>query len=279
MASVNSPFRLFIKPLLYKLLGENNYAYFLYLGKIRDIEKKLVEEDELELLPQLLTDTDEVIDIGANYAYYTHRLANICTKGRVYAFEPIPFTYKVCSMIIKKYGFNNVRLYQKGVGDKNEFVAFNVPILDFGGISAGQAHLNTRNNELAGKEQHYKFTQSKVITCEVVTIDTFLQELTNLTYVKIDIEGAELFALRGMLKTIQKFLPVILIEINPFFLQGFGLQEQEIRHFFAELGYSFYIYNKSSGKISSYPSDNFVERNYLVLHNKHLEKYSHLIVS
>ena len=40
---------------------------------------------------------------------------------------------------------------------------------------------------------------------------------------KIDIEGAELFALQGMQKTIKKWLPVILIEINPFFLKTLAL--------------------------------------------------------
>ena len=95
MASVKSTFRNLIKPLLYNLLGEKHYIYFQTLGKIRDINKRLVEEDELELLPQLVGLSDDVIDIGANYAYYTHRLSKLCPTGRVYAFEPIPFTFEV----------------------------------------------------------------------------------------------------------------------------------------------------------------------------------------
>ncbi|MEI9806548.1 MAG: FkbM family methyltransferase [Bacteroidota bacterium] len=49
--------------------------------------------------------------------------------------------------------------------------------------------------------------------CEVVDIDSFLlPKLKKLTFVKIDIEGAEYFALKGMEKTLQQFKPVILIE-------------------------------------------------------------------
>ena len=277
MASVHSPFRSFIKPILFKLLGERGYAHFQVLGKIKDIEGKLVEEEELELLPHILQKDDEVIDVGANYAYITHRLANICKKGKVYAFEPIPFTFNVCQKIIKKYGFKNVELYQKGVGSKNEQMEFSAPLIDFGGISAGQAHMNSRNNELEGKEKHYKFEKAKTFTCDVVSIDSFLPNIKKLSYVKIDIEGAELFALQGMQKTIKKWLPVILIEINPFFLKGFDVTEQDVRDFFEPLNYHFYIYDSISKKMQPYEAIDFVEKNYLMLHDSHLKKFAHLI--
>lgn len=72
-------------------------------------------------------------------------------QKKVYAYEPIPFTYKVCSLLIKHYRLNNVVLYQQGVGAINETKRFSVPVADFGGISAGQAHMAERNNELKGK--------------------------------------------------------------------------------------------------------------------------------
>lgn len=277
MASVNSPVRKFVKPILYKLLGEKGYSFFQYLGKVKDIEGRLVEEDELALLPEILKETDEVIDIGANYAYITHRLANICTKGIVYAFEPIPFTFNVCQRIIKKYGFKNVKLYQKGVGQKNEQMKFSVPLINFGGISAGQAHMDGRNNELKGKKDYYKFDKAKTFSCDVVTIDSFLPNIKNLAFVKIDIEGAELFALEGMRKTIGIWNPIIMLEITPFFLEGFGIKEQAIRDFFKPLNYHFYTYEKEIGKLVSYSFDSFEDRNYLMLHDNHLTQLKHLI--
>ncbi len=277
MASVHSPFRSFIKPILFKLIGEKSYTYFQFLGKVKDIENKLVEEDELELLPHIIEADDEVIDIGANYAYITHRLAGICTMGKVYAFEPIPFTYNVCAMLVKKYKLNNVALYQKGVGARNETMEFSVPLADFGGISAGQAHMEGRNNELDGKEQHYRFKKAKTFQCDVVAIDSFLPDLKKLSFVKIDIEGAELFALQGMRKTIDKFHPVIMLEINPFFLQGFGIDEAQLRSFFAETEYSFFRYNKATKKLHA--DDQFIESNYIMLHPQHLDKFSKHIAS
>ncbi|MBI3558630.1 MAG: FkbM family methyltransferase, partial [Deltaproteobacteria bacterium] len=161
MASVNSPIRKFVKPLLYKLLGERGYFWFQYYGKLRDIEKRLVEEPEMELLPQLLTADSVSLDIGANYAYYTVRLAQLCPQGRVHAFEPIPGTYEICKKLVEHYGFRNVELFQKGVGAKNEKIEFEVPLQDMGTISAGQAHIKGRNNDMEGKEKYHAFAKHR----------------------------------------------------------------------------------------------------------------------
>ena len=81
MASVHSPVRKFLKPILFKLFGKSVYPWFQFKAKARDIDSRLVEEKEMELLPLLLTANDEAIDIGANYAYYTERLAHLCKKS------------------------------------------------------------------------------------------------------------------------------------------------------------------------------------------------------
>src|SRR3981081_3931150 len=99
MASVNSPIRKFLKPILFKLLGKKGYKWAQFYGKKKDIVNRLVEEIEMELLPQLVKKDDEVLDIGANYAYYTERLSRLVPLGKVYAFEPIPFTYEVAEML------------------------------------------------------------------------------------------------------------------------------------------------------------------------------------
>ena len=77
MASVNSPVRKFIKPLLFRLLGKRGYKYAQFYGKMRDIDHRLVEEKEMELLPLFVKPGDSVLDIGANYAYYTDRLSRL----------------------------------------------------------------------------------------------------------------------------------------------------------------------------------------------------------
>jgi FkbM family methyltransferase len=280
MASVNSPFRRFIKPILFKLLGKRFYKHFQYLGKLKDIKNRLVEEPEIELLPHFIRTKDEVLDIGANYAYYTERMANLCKEGRVYAFEPIPFTAEVAKKIIKKLQLNNVVFYQKGVGIKTEVLQFSVPKLDFGAISAGQAHIGTRNNELVKGSNLHISDKYENFDCEVIDIDTFLlPTLKNLTFIKIDIEGAEYFAFQGMKQTLLQFKPVVLIEIVPLFLKSFNVKVEDFQNFIEqELGYIIFEYDKPRQKLYQVTGNTVEkEKNYILIHTEKVNSFAHLI--
>lgn len=275
MASVKSAFRTAIKPSLYRLLGESNYEYFQYLGKLKDIKGRLVEEDELALYPRLIGASDDVIDIGANYAYHTHRMATLCPQGVVHAFEPIPFTFRVCERIVRHFKFDNVRLHQLGVGRENANVTFRVPLADFGGISGGQSHIAARANVAGGAT--YKFERSTSLDCKIVALDDFLPDLKRLTFVKIDIEGAEYFALEGMRGLLQRFAPVVMLEIVPEFLEGFGLTEAPLRTFAEALGYRFYRYMPASGKLMPQGQRAFEEANYFMLTGDHETRYADIV--
>jgi len=280
MASVNSPFRRFIKPILFKLLGKRFYKHFQYLGKLKDIKNRLVEEPEIELLPHFIRTKDEVLDIGANYAYYTERMANLCKEGKVYAFEPIPFTAEVAKKIIKKLQLNNVVFYQKGVGIKTEVLQFSVPKLDFGAISAGQAHIGTRNNELVKGSNLHISDKYENFDCEVIDIDTFLlPTLKNLTFIKIDIEGAEYFAFQGMKQTLLQFKPVVLIEIVPLFLKSFNVKVEDFQNFIEqELGYIIFEYDKPRQKLYQVTGNTVEkEKNYILIHTEKVNSFAHLI--
>ncbi len=274
MASVHSPIRKFLKPILFKLFGNSLYPWFQYKAKVRDIEMKLVEEKEMELLPYFINKNTEAIDIGANYAYFTVRMAQLGSK--VYAFEPIPFTFKVCKMVVNHYKLNNVTLYQNGVGEKNETHKFNVPIMDFGAISAGQAHFGDRNDEGEGKEIHANYHKTEVIDCEVVALDTLSKDYNHISFIKIDIEGAEYFALKGMKNLVEKFKPVILLEINPFFLKGFNLSDLQMKEYISSMGYKTFVYDETIKKLCTWDKE-FTEANYIIIHKEKLSSYNNLI--
>ncbi len=278
MASVKSPLRNFFKPILFKLLGKKGYKWAQYYGKKKDIEKRLVEEIEMELLPQLVHKDDEVLDIGANYAYYTERLSRLAPEGKVYAFEPIPFTYSVALMLVKKFRLKNVELYNKGVGQKTETMRFSVPKLKIGALSAGQAHMADRNNDMVKGTEYYVSDKTEEFDCEVVDIDSFLlASLRQLSFVKIDIEGAEYFALKGMEKTLQKFTPVILVEIVPVFLKSFTIDITFFQDYIErQLGYTIFVYDQEIQKLRATGSI-AKDRNYILIHTSKVPDHKHLI--
>jgi len=279
MASVNSPIRRLVKPFLFKMLGKRGYKWVQYYAKKRDIKYRLVEEIEMELLPQLIKHDDEVLDIGANYAYYTERLSKLATDGRIYAFEPIPFTYEVASMIVKKFRLKNVNLYQKGLGEKTEILRFSVPKLSFGSMVAGLAHMAKRDNNVLKGTGHFVSDDTNEFDAEVVDIDSFLlPELKKLSFVKIDIEGAEYFALKGMEKTLDKFKPVILIEIVALYLRSFNIELSFFQEYIQDtLGYKIYKYDKDSKKLIQQIGPIDDERNFFLIHSINVNAYKNLI--
>ena len=278
MASVNSPIRTLVKPIFYKLLGRKGYRYVQMRAKIKDIKERLVEEKEMALLPSFINSGDTVIDLGANYAYYVERMSKLVgNNGKVIAFEPIPFTYEVCKMICKKLNLKNVDLHPFAAHENNEELEFRVPKLDFGGISAGQSHLASRNNDLAGKENYYAFNEAEIVHCEGKKLDTFLpSDLQKLSFVKIDIEGGEYFALKGMKETLLKHNPTILIEIQPFFLKGLNISELDLLDLIKSMNYDVYYYEIDVKKLKLV-TENLWDDNYIFIHNSKIENYRSLI--
>lgn len=278
MASVNSPLRRLLKPLAFRIVPDRVYFWLHCYGKLRDIKLRLVEEREMSLLPEFIRPGDEAIDLGANYAYYTAPMSGLVgPTGKVYAFEPIPFTAKVFRKLISRLGIHNVELTEKGAGARNERVVFHVPLQDFGAPSAGISHIGSRNNDLPGRDQYYAFDRHEAISCDVVAIDDYLlPRLSRLSFIKIDIEGAEYFALQGMQRTLEKFKPVILVEIQRFFLQGFDLTEEQVIGLIGEMGYEMFVYDASSHKLRPYtgPLPDF---NYVLIHRSATARYAHLL--
>jgi len=274
MATIHSPLRKFLKPILFALFGKSLYPWFQHVAKVRDIDMKLVEEKEMELLPYFIDKNSEAIDIGANYAYFTVRMAHLGRK--IYSFEPIPFTFKVCKMVVNHYKLKNVILYQNGVGERNEVRKFSVPIMTSGAISAGQSHFEERENEGAGKELHVNYEKTEIVSCEVLALDSLSNDFDNISFVKMDIEGAEYFALKGMAELIRKFKPVILLEINPFFLKGFNLTDGMMKELINGMGYEVFIYSENTKKLCYWDSE-FIESNYIIIHRDKLNAYKMLI--
>ncbi|WCT11872.1 FkbM family methyltransferase [Mucilaginibacter jinjuensis] len=280
MASVKSPIRTLVKPFLFRLLGKRGYKYAQFYGKKRDIQHRLVEEKEMELLPYFVKPGDCAIDVGANYAYYTDRLSGLAgNEGKVFAFEPIPFTYMVCAMIVKSNKLGNVSLFNLGVSDKNQTLKFSVPKLSYGPISAGQAHIATRTNAEEDKQKYYNFEQEEEVTCDVVALDTFNLELSgkNVSFIKIDIEGAEYFALKGMEQLIKKHLPVILIEVQPYFLNGFNIEASDLESYISQtLGYNIYYYDEELKKLKPLKTELF-DANFILIPVSKIDSYQQII--
>jgi FkbM family methyltransferase len=265
--AANSLPRRVVKRLLAPMLTEGTYSLFQAVAMGWDIRNRSWWEPELELIDRVVRDGDTVIDIGANYGLWAYHLSRaVGRSGKVYSFEPIPFTARTFRLIGRALGFlDNVELVNKGCGETPGRVEFTVPVQSGIAISAGLVHMGGRKDQRPGKDVHASFEKTKSIECEVITLDEFLPEIEHLSLLKCDIEGADLFAMRGARRLLEKHKPVVVIEITPWFLEGFGLAVSDVYGFFEALGYRCYRYDEG-GRLIPTPASRIVEDNWVFVH-------------
>lgn len=158
------------------------------------------EKDSILTWEKLIGRDSIVFDIGANIGYYTLIAAHNVTKGSVHSFEPVPVNFKALENNISLNNLSNVIANACGISNVQSFEKYYVSSID--------------NSGMSGMKPAENFS-GLVETINTITIDDYSNEhgLERLDFIKIDIEGNELNALMGMEKVLQKFKPVIFIEL------------------------------------------------------------------
>jgi FkbM family methyltransferase len=276
----NSALRRITKQVLHRLLGDSSYKYFQAISKAKDIRNGSWSEPELDLIPYAVQSGETALDLGANFGLYCYHLSRVLKDaGRIYAFEPVPFTFATLRVVAKMLRFQNVTLIEKGCAEEAGRISFEVPVQASGAFAAGQAYIGGRHDDREGKEQQVRWAGTSHVDCEVVKLDEFLPEIKELSLIKCDIEGAELFAFRGAAKLIAKHLPSVICEINPWFLEGFGIRLEELLTFFFDQGYQLYHYRNDEGRgtLKQVEIEQVVEDNYIFIHSRRLERFTPML--
>jgi FkbM family methyltransferase len=262
----NSASRRVVKRALAPLVNTKPYHWIRCLAMGWDIRTGAWTEPELDLIRYVVKPGDSVIDVGANYGLYAYHLSRaVGARGKVYAFEPIPVTCDGLRIITRALRLRNVEVHEKGCQDKPGTLSFVVPVQENGAMISGTVHLAGRVNDRPGRERHARFDKTREVTCEVVVLDDYLPRLDNLSFVKCDTEGADYRVLRGARQLIRRNLPVVVAEINPWFLEGFGIKIEEFIGFFSEMGYGLYRY--VDGRLLRTPIEKIEEDNWVFVHD------------
>lgn len=150
-----------------------------------------------------------VLDLGANIGITSIALANICKKGKVVAVEPVPITFKMLKSNIKKANLNNISLHNFAIGNKK-----------------GEISMQLRTDFLAGAfvaDRYQADHQHHTVKVNIECLDDIFYKFDykRLDFIKMDLEGYELFALEGAQKIIKKFKPIVYLEMNHWCLNVF----------------------------------------------------------
>ena len=149
-------------------------------------------ERELALLPFLVPRDRTAVDVGANIGTYTEALVRLCPH--VVAIEPNPpWAAELSEM------FKEVRVIRGAASNGAGQMTLRVPTSV---ALAGMATIEP-NNQLGGRNV-------EEVVVDVFTIDSL--NLTDIGFIKIDVEGHEEAVVQGAIETIRTHRPNLLIE-------------------------------------------------------------------
>jgi protein O-GlcNAc transferase len=175
---------------------------FYEIGMLQDIEQRLSNLEGCT-----------IVDAGAYIGNHTVFFATHCHADKVISFEPFRASY---NQLLANVKLNNL----EGIVQ-----AFDVAL----GEKAGKASINVLDEDNKGANE-ISFEGKEEI--DIVKMDTLLlKKLDRLDVMKVDVEGMEISLLKGALKTIDKFSPLLYIEA---FEQG---RLNELINLLSPLGY------------------------------------------
>lgn len=201
------------------------------------------DKHEIDLLKQLLKPGDHVLDIGANIGFYAKIISNIVgEKGKVYCFEPDSTNYKYLVKNIKDN--SNIKPFNLAVSDKDEVI-------------------KVYKSKLLNVD-HRTYPVNNYDSVEEInarSIDWMLgKEIEKVDLIKIDIQGFELTAFKGMRKLLSQNDHIkIIAEYWPHGFMRAGTSAIDFYDFFHELGYQFKLIDGE--KLSP------LNRDYIVINN------------
>jgi len=174
-----------------------------------------------------------VLDIGANIGYFTFlAAARVGPSGRVWAIEPNRKNVAFLLASRARNGFSQVAIIQAAASDRWEV------------LSLSTDYSNGAALEAAGLEPD-QFIEPVM----ALPLDACLPRSPRIDVVKIDVEGAEGKALRGMLDLLERDLPLVFSEFTPSTLPSVSrISSAEYLEMFTSRGYSLAVLEDSGLK-------------------------------
>jgi len=186
------------------------------------------EREEAAFARRVLKPGDVAVDIGAHIGFFTMQMAAaVGADGRVYAFEPFDANADLLERSILENAFDDRIFFRRaavGAAPGRAALTFPVETLNSGGAYL----LREGTAPLAGN-----------LTKEVPVVALDALDLRRpVTFIKMDVEGAEPQVVRGAAKILAEDRPIILSELHPTQLdRASGVSAAEFLSQLAAIGY------------------------------------------
>jgi FkbM family methyltransferase len=215
--------RIVTRVLLSPALRDRPPALALY-AQLYLLGKRLAERREQRFFRRQVTPGMVIFDVGANLGFYTTLLADLAgPAGRVHSFEPDPLSFGILKR--RTIQCANIVANQTAVGDHS-----------------GHITLFCNRSNRADNRVHASLGEETAEAVEVplTTLDAYCEAagIDRIDAVKMDIQGAEVAALRGFRRTLSRTRPQwLLIEFSPEHLRAGTSGTEEFWSILDELGF------------------------------------------
>jgi FkbM family methyltransferase len=188
---------------------------------------RVYERAELAFVSATLKPGQTVLDVGANVGLYSALSGKLVgPEGRVVAFEPDPESFHYLQQTIRENELENVHAVNAAASE-----------------SDGSAHLFTSTSNRGDSRLYNNELSDGQVPVKTVRLDDYLQAagITELDYIKIDVQGFEGSVLAGLQETIRQSPRLTMVaEFWPEGLRNAGTDPHQLLSQLESLGMHLY---------------------------------------
>jgi FkbM family methyltransferase len=170
------------------------------------------------VVQHLVKEGDTVLDCGSNFGYNAVIMGKqIGPSGRLFAFEPQRIVNQQLSGNMILNNIYNAIVVHAALGQEQGITTMSPVSYDLDWVNIGDTSVGEGGDEV-----------------QVITLDMIDSQPD---FIKMDVQGYELFALLGAENTIKQSLPDIFIEIEEHQLAKFNVTKEQLLNYIKSFGY------------------------------------------
>ncbi len=187
-------------------------------------DNKIFDEEIYKVAKKYIQPDSTVLDIGSNFGQMAILMSKLVgPKGKVHAFEADDFVFSILEKNSKENSSNIIPHFGAVHNKSGEILYF--PEQNFERFDAyGSYGIDYVNK---------KGRQVNTLTIDEINFDS------KISFIKIDVQGGDLLAMQGAIKTIEKNKCPIIFEYEYAFEDELKLSFQEYVDFVAKINYKF----------------------------------------
>ena len=203
-------------------------------------------EPETPYLADLLCGAPLCLHVGASDGRHSYVMTQVAPEAIIHAFEPSSFTFEVLKLCLAWHRIaRQVTPVHAAVADVPGELLLVTPKKTSGRMGRAYAYVASEPPSGAARPE-FADTGVEVEPTSVVALDDYCSRngIEHVDFIRMDIEGAELRALKGAEQIIDRDFPHVLIEIHPVMLEArFGGSVDEVLQIFRSRGYRMFAVN------------------------------------